>query len=71
MFGNLTRGVCVTGRNSTNDTNTDLFSSVKKPSTFIFFRAPRSEVYQAKLNLISRSYVFGYTTTHQLEVKHC
>ena len=33
------RGVCVTGRNSTNDTNTDLFLSVKKPSTFIFFLA--------------------------------
>ena len=37
--GNRTRGVCVTGRNVTNYTNTDRLS-VKKPSTFLILRTP-------------------------------
>ena len=39
MSGNRTRGVCVTGRNVTNYTNTDMLS-VKKPSTFLILRTP-------------------------------
>ena len=37
--GNRTRGVCVTGRNVTNYTNTDMLP-VKKPSTFLILRTP-------------------------------
>ena len=37
--GNRTRGVCVTGRNVTNYTNTDILS-VKQPSTFLILRTP-------------------------------
>ena len=39
MSGNRTRGVCVTGRNVTNYTNTDMLS-VKQPSTFLILRTP-------------------------------
>ena len=39
MSGNRTRGVCVTGRNVTNYTNTDMLS-VKKPRTFLILRIP-------------------------------
>ena len=39
MSGNRTRGVCVTGRNVTNYTNTDMLS-VKKRSTFLILRTP-------------------------------
>jgi hypothetical protein len=53
MSGNRTRGVCVTGRNVTNYTNTDMLS-IKKPRTFLILRAPilRSEVYQADPSVI-------------------
>ena len=39
MSGNRTRGVCVIGRNVTNNTNTDMLT-VKKPHTFLILRAP-------------------------------
>ena len=38
MSVNRIRGVCVTGRNVTNYTNTDMLT-VKKPRTFLILRA--------------------------------
>ena len=38
MFVNITRVVWVTGRNSTNYTNTNMLSVIK-PSTFLIIRA--------------------------------
>ena len=39
MSGNRTRGVCVTGKNVTNYTKTDMLF-IKKPRTFLILRAP-------------------------------
>ena len=58
MSGIRTRGVCVTGTNVTNYTNTDMFS-VKNPVRFSYFEYPfsRSEVYQSDHTVMDTPYL--------------
>ena len=72
MSGNRTRGVCVTGRNVTNYTNTDL-STVERFETLpsLFVHPYRAGVQPKSISLIIRSYHGGSTASRpNCEVKH-